>query len=358
VEAFLNSNDVKEKYLDRINAHAKADEIIKGQYWEDGRGCAVGCTIHGSNHAAYETEIGVPEWLARLEDKIFEGLPLEKAKTFPVQFLEAINVGADLNSIKMPMLVFMVEQARQYANTEKSIAAIDGVLTELKRDVLDLDKLRLARIAADATYAASTHAGVADVAAYVAAYAAGVAAADAAYAAAYDAYAAGVAAADAAYAAAYDADAAAYDAYAAAYAAAYDADAAAYVAYATDVAAADAAYAAAYAAGVAAAYVAAYAAGVADVAAYAVAYAAGVAAADAAYAAAYAAGVAGVADVAAYAAAYAAGVAAADAAYAAASDAGVAGVADAYAAAGVTKSNQYVIISNKLLELIRDCKPK
>jgi len=345
VEAFLNSNDVKEKYLDRINAHAKADEIIKGQYWEDGRGCAVGCTIHGSNHAAYETEIGVPEWLARLEDKIFEGLPLEKAKTFPVQFLEAINVGADLNSIKMPMLVFMVEQARQYANTEKSIAAIDGVLTELKRDVLDLDKLRLARIAADATYAASTHAGVAADAAYAAAYAAGVAAADAAYAAAYDAYAAGVAAAADVSAAAYDADAAAYDAYAAAYAAASDADAAAYVAYATDVAAADAAYAAAYAAGVAAAYVAAYAAGVADVAAYA---------------AAYAAGVAGVADVAAYAAAYAAGVAAADVSAAAyvAGVAGVAGVADAYAAAGVTKSNQYVIISNKLLELIRDCKPK
>lgn len=35
---------VKAKYLKRVRAHAKADEIVSGRYWENGKGCAVGCT--------------------------------------------------------------------------------------------------------------------------------------------------------------------------------------------------------------------------------------------------------------------------------------------------------------------------
>ena len=83
MKAFHNDEKIKKKYLSRLRAHQKADEIVKGFYWEMGKGCAVGCTIHSSDHGAYETELGIPRWLAKLEDRIFEGLPNGRAKKWP-----------------------------------------------------------------------------------------------------------------------------------------------------------------------------------------------------------------------------------------------------------------------------------
>lgn len=109
MKAFHNDPLIKKKYLSRVRAHKKADEIIKGRYWEGGRGCAVGCTIHSSDHNAYEIELGIPEWLAQIEDIIFEGLPNEKGKLWPSRFLYSINVGADLNKIKAPLMIFILK---------------------------------------------------------------------------------------------------------------------------------------------------------------------------------------------------------------------------------------------------------
>src|SRR5271166_6347579 len=100
MKAFLNDPKVKEKYILRVKQHQELDEIIKGQYCENGKGCAVGCTIHSKEHSSYETELGIPEWLARVEDTIFEGLPNEVAETWPLNFLSSINLGANLDNIK------------------------------------------------------------------------------------------------------------------------------------------------------------------------------------------------------------------------------------------------------------------
>ncbi len=206
--SYHGKSEIKEKYLNRVVAHQKADEIIQGFYWkkdEDGdfKGCAVGCTIHGDDHYKYETELGIPVWLAKLEDKIFEGLSVNESKNWPALFLEAIPIGKDLNKVKIPFLIFIVESAREnfdHKKYPKQLKAIDDILFELKKDVIDKGKLLKLRTAAD--YAAAA-------AAYAAAYAAADAAA--AYAAAAAAAYAAAAAADAAAAAA---------AYAAAYAAA------------------------------------------------------------------------------------------------------------------------------------------
>ena len=39
--SFHNDPKIKEKYLERVKAHQEADQIIKGLYWEDGKGCAM-----------------------------------------------------------------------------------------------------------------------------------------------------------------------------------------------------------------------------------------------------------------------------------------------------------------------------
>ena len=93
MKTFHGDKKIKAKYLKRLKAHAKADEIIQGIGWRNGKGCAVGCTLENYEHRQYEVELGIPEWLAYLEDKIFEGLQKEDAMKFPVQFLSAVPVG-------------------------------------------------------------------------------------------------------------------------------------------------------------------------------------------------------------------------------------------------------------------------
>src|SRR5690606_8523754 len=122
---------IKEKYLNRLHLHYKADEIIKGTYWQNGKGCAVGCTVHSSSHASYESELGIPRILARLEDTIFEGLPNEEAKEFPIRFLEAIPVGVDLDPGWRKFMIWLLvdenEGVIRHAKTAKTKKAISDV---------------------------------------------------------------------------------------------------------------------------------------------------------------------------------------------------------------------------------------
>jgi len=97
--AFYNDPKIKEKYVKRVKEHQKLDEIIQGDYWENGKGCAVGCTIHGNSHKAYEDELNISISIAILEDVIFEGLPAEEARLFPLRFIESIREGADLSLV-------------------------------------------------------------------------------------------------------------------------------------------------------------------------------------------------------------------------------------------------------------------
>src|SRR3972149_6812703 len=97
--AYKNDPVLKARLISEIRAHRKAETLVKGVYWKgngDGRGCAVGCLTHDPNggHARYESDWGIPEVLAHLEDAIFEGLPGKTAQGWPERFLGAIQPGA------------------------------------------------------------------------------------------------------------------------------------------------------------------------------------------------------------------------------------------------------------------------
>ena len=107
---------VKASLLRRIRAHEKADRLTQGTYgsmtmsgyW---RGCAVSCSLATPSgrfdgeivteglHAEYPKQLGLPVWLAHLEDRIFEGLPQEEAMQWPRRFAEAIPVGVSLDGL-------------------------------------------------------------------------------------------------------------------------------------------------------------------------------------------------------------------------------------------------------------------
>ena len=93
LRAYHGDHAVKLKYVGRMRAHWVADELVHGIYWEGGKGCGIGCTVHSAYHNAYETELGMPEWLARLEDEIFESMSEAASYQFPLRLLSAIPVG-------------------------------------------------------------------------------------------------------------------------------------------------------------------------------------------------------------------------------------------------------------------------
>ncbi len=133
MKAFHGDPKVKEKYLARVKAHQKADQIVQGHYWDRERGCAVGCTIHGQDHQAYETKLGIPIQLAYLQDWIFEELPNKEAKDFPVDFLESIPVGEDLKPVLHQFLYWLLVDPEdgviQYAQDEKEEQVKEAILS-------------------------------------------------------------------------------------------------------------------------------------------------------------------------------------------------------------------------------------
>ncbi len=166
MQAFHNDPKVKATYLKRVRAHAKADEIVKGQYWNDGKGCAVGCTIHGQNHAQYETELGIPEWLARVEDTLFEGMSNARAKKWPAQFLAAIKPGVDLEKSKKPFLIFLLKSTlksmkktkfnkTKFPDVQKAIEGSEAAIKEMIHCLTEGLDTSAARSAASAAASAA-----------------------------------------------------------------------------------------------------------------------------------------------------------------------------------------------------------
>jgi len=206
--AFHNDPALAEQVRAQVDAHTAADEIVQGKYWENGKGCFIGCLAHSDSADKVQALTGFPLMLTRIAENIFEGLDNATAKGFPQAVIAAPPVGADLSLVPWQFLYWCVSDTlHQYADPDTQAACVPAV------QVL-ADKAQgrpvTAYVAADAA-AAAARAAARPAAARPAADAADAAAADAADAADADAYVAYVAAAAARAAAyvAYVADAAA-----------------------------------------------------------------------------------------------------------------------------------------------------
>ena len=211
----------KDEFIKEIKWHKEQDAFMRGTYNEGNKnnfkGCAVGCSINSINKllgTAYEYDehidmaetLQVPEWLVRLEDKIFEGLSEKDSKEWPLRFSEAINEGADLDKIKPEFLVYVLESmpgAHEFVHRAIALWKRDDLYSNAwkKESCAVYDDAADAAYAADAYDAAAAYAyaaanATANANDYANAYANACAIANAnanatANAAAYAAYAAG-----------------------------------------------------------------------------------------------------------------------------------------------------------------------
>ena len=108
--AYHNDPKIKAETLAQLQAHYDADEIVKGQYWENGKGCAIGCIAETSDdpHGACVERCGGDLMLYRLVDVIFEGLPNGNAKQWPLRVMGAIRPGADLSLVGWKFLHWLL----------------------------------------------------------------------------------------------------------------------------------------------------------------------------------------------------------------------------------------------------------
>lgn len=170
MRAFHSDPKIKSKYVKRVVAHRLADNLIRGAGWSEGKGCAVGCTLEKYDHKSYETELGIPEWLAWVEDTLYEGMSLQKSKTWPEKFLKAISVGDDLEKVKGKFLIPVLKSALKNFDNKKF-----PQVTESIREVIKLyqKKSTFAEFNQAGRKAASTAASIAtESAVWSAAYAA------------------------------------------------------------------------------------------------------------------------------------------------------------------------------------------
>lgn len=97
--AWHSDPKIKAKYVERMQEHRRLDHLIQAETWTPGnggppKGCAVGCLFESYDHSRGPIEIGHPEWLIRIEDAVFEGLPKVEAEQWAVDFVHAAPVGA------------------------------------------------------------------------------------------------------------------------------------------------------------------------------------------------------------------------------------------------------------------------
>ena len=143
--SYKNNTKLKKMLVAEITRHKKVDQITQGTYGDPNnpdRGfCAVGCSVHSLNlklgksyktddHTVYEKELGIPEWLARLEDTIFEGLPKKEAIEWPLRFAKAVPVGVNLEPVKWKFCAYLMQE-----NIDRVLKL--NISDELKKQVVD-----------------------------------------------------------------------------------------------------------------------------------------------------------------------------------------------------------------------------
>lgn len=183
--AFTNTEVTKDQLIKSLESHAAADRIVSDSgYWDNGKGCAVGCSIHDfrpgseNRHALYEPLFGIPELIARLEDTIFERLRDPVQKEWPLRFAKSIRIGADLSGVWDRFALWLlidpedgvIKFTKEGSDSYKAITVIGELYR--RKEARDIPTKEEWRSAASAATAAAASAAATYAATYAAASAA------------------------------------------------------------------------------------------------------------------------------------------------------------------------------------------
>lgn len=112
IKSFHSDNKIKEKYLDILQKKYESGGFAKSGLKEYGISVFDAIFFPEDKKSLFETELGLPKWLAHLEDQIGSRIPNSYGTDYPIKFLNAIPVGIHrekLQSVYHKFCVFILE---------------------------------------------------------------------------------------------------------------------------------------------------------------------------------------------------------------------------------------------------------
>jgi len=135
----LEMDTLRNEWQARMAEHIAADDLIQGIYWQNGKGCFIGCSVHGRDPQILTDEIGLPLTVIRIAEAIFEGLPAEDAKDFARDISDPtlLTDGKDVSLVGWKFLLWLNTDAETFPAIHHETVApaiqrvVDEVLTPL-----------------------------------------------------------------------------------------------------------------------------------------------------------------------------------------------------------------------------------
>ena len=128
LSAFHGKKKEKEFYVNRLIHHRKLEHLTQGVGWETGaetKACAIGCLLEEYNHTLGPDQLGLPEWLLRLCDFLFEKLPAKDANKFAIDWVKAIPEGANVEPVKHQLAIWRIDLSLKRLAGNKEPYAIE-----------------------------------------------------------------------------------------------------------------------------------------------------------------------------------------------------------------------------------------
>ena len=155
--AWLGSQEIKDLTLEMLRADQEAHRIVQRHYWEDGKGCQLGCLTRklDGTHAAVVDRFGFPLRVAYWLEAVFEGLPQGECEQWVIDSAEAIPIGADLSLAHHRLAVWLLgpdspsSQGNQHETVSRAVAGARALhVRAANAESVDPDEWSAARSAA------------------------------------------------------------------------------------------------------------------------------------------------------------------------------------------------------------------
>lgn len=142
---YHSDESLKQRAVEAAKRHRDQDMLLAGTYGTMNgafRGCSVGCDayditgklLEDGYHRITAEYFGFPEWLERLRDSIFEGLPNDERRDFHVRLKEAIPVGVDIEPVRHRLAIRRLR--RLIEAQEQALAEQEGELKSVIEQVV------------------------------------------------------------------------------------------------------------------------------------------------------------------------------------------------------------------------------
>jgi len=150
LNAYQSMPTVRDAAIERLRRHAADKQLAPGPLaWNGSKGSLVGCILEDEDLARWETELGLPQWLAVTADGIAaQQASVDAALAFGVDLLNAIRPGADVSPAASAVILDALGDAGGF------VAALSALPAGLQQALSEVEALHCRALAGERPAAA------------------------------------------------------------------------------------------------------------------------------------------------------------------------------------------------------------